>query len=103
MANVRKGLDIRKLSDYVDPEILNDIRSIQKDISEAADYLSVGWNTAKYNNYDAAVKRYFDYIVAVEKAYDIIIIIDSEKRFNLKNLYYVYTYQVNHAKRGFNI
>lgn len=103
MANVRKGLDIRKLSDYVDPEILNDIRSMEKDISEAADYLSVGWNTANYNNYDAAVKRYFGYIVVVEKAYDIIIIIDSEKRFNLKNLYYVYTYQVNHAKRGFYI
>ena len=103
MANVRKGQDIRKLPTFVDPEILNDIRSIEKDISEAADYLSVGWNTANYKNYAAAVKRYFDYIVAVEKAYDIIIILDSEKRFNLKNLYYVYTYTVNHAKGGFNI
>lgn len=103
MANVRRGQDIRKLSTFVDPDILNDIRSIEKDISEAADYLSVGWNTANYNNYAAAVKRYFHYIVEVEKAYDIIIIIDSEKRFNLKNLYYVYTYSVNHAKSGFNI
>lgn len=103
MANVRRGPDIHPITKFIDPEILHDIRSIEKDISEAADYLSVGWNTANYKNYAEAVKRYFDYIVTVESAYDIIIIIDSEKRFNLKNLYYVYTYSVNHAKRGFNI
>ena len=101
MANVRRGANIHPINEFVDPDILKDIRSIEKDISEAADYLSVGWNTANYKNYSEAVKRYFDYIVTVESAYDIIIIIDSEKRFNLKNLYYVYIYQANHAKNGF--
>lgn len=103
MANIRKSVDIHPITKFIDSEILQDIRSIEKDISEAAEYLSVGWNTANYKNYADAVKRYFDYIVTVESAYDIIIIIDSEKRFNLKNLYYVYIYQVNHAKSGFNI
>lgn len=102
MANVRKGSNVHPITKFIDPEILRDIRSIEEDIAEAADYLSVGWNTANYKKYSEAVKRYFDYIVTVESAYDIIIIIDSEKRFNLKNLYYVYIYSVNHAKSGFN-